>query len=644
MNFKKKVTTVFILFLLFFARCYSTENNLQTLRGIELCNKIFDFLDSNNFEPITQDLLVNGHNSFPYNIVINIKSKENSKQNIIFTFFQEDVLQNQKIIKDFVNYVKQQNYKFNTIFLFTYGEREEIKKQGMIYGIDSFLQTINTNDDYTNIIVDLSSSENSIKTSSNGITAPSWLIQNEYNAYLKYKINERIPLFYLSQLYTFSFFHDRMLSSFFNYEVQSIKLNFSKDKLNNELVYSVLKESINSYNNENERLWDQHFLMLNFFGHFKKLTEVNTIKIIIFIVFIWLVIIIMVFFISIGMKRKAWATLKNIWYIAPISFLLIYVTILLGKFCSIAFLNNSTDVRNVFILIGTEFILSFIILSAYYSVTLMFNSNIEEKSIDYLIVITCFLNQSFFIFIDVSLFPIFMAVCILSILALLTKKNWTHIAIFFVMFIPFIPYVTSLNRFADFNKLYNFLLNENLIPLVFSLIFLPFYLIYFRVLTSVKRNSKHNIFLLAGITTAIFSLVVIILCTILSVNIKQREEKQEQIRIYNSYEKIFDFEYKDKIIFDDIIRTINIDFYEQPAQCNVNVSSLKNSPILYTENEIDYITPTTSSFTLPSNPPKHLTFSYGATDDISLVTITAIFPTGKPSEYKSIKKVVTIGK
>lgn len=362
-----------ILFFSFFINLYGTEFYKTDARGKELCDEIFSFLDNYNFNPTAQDLLLRGKNNFPYNIFVSVKPEEYSNQNLVFTFFQEDVLKNSKIITDTIRYVKQNHYNFNIIFLFAYGEKETIQKQGAIYGIDAFLKNINTNDDYTNYIIDLGANENSIKTSSNGVTSPSWLIQNQYNIYIKYKINELIPYFYLSQLYKSNFFHDRILSAFFDYEIPSIKLNFEKSSINNELVYSILKDSIEEYNKEPERIWDQHFLMLNIFGQFKRLTEVGTIKIIMIIIFAWLVFILLLIFINSRKKQQAWGTIKHIWYSAPVSFLLVYVSFTIGKYISLGIFNNNSNIDNVFILISIQLILSIILVSAYYGLTLQFN-------------------------------------------------------------------------------------------------------------------------------------------------------------------------------------------------------------------------------------------------------------------------------
>ena len=217
MKFLKRFALLF--FLTFISLTSICANSLveEELTGVELCDEVYNFLDENSLSPIAVDLLSSGENNFPYNIEININSENYSSQNFVFTFFQEDVLDNKNLIEDLINFIYQQNFDFNTTILFSYGEKPLIEKENMIYGIDSFLENINTSDDYTNIIIDLAADKNKILTSSEGTVAPSWLIQNEFNIFIKHNLNQNIPFFYLSQLHTFDFFYNRLLSSFYEY-------------------------------------------------------------------------------------------------------------------------------------------------------------------------------------------------------------------------------------------------------------------------------------------------------------------------------------------------------------------------------------------------------------------------------------------
>ena len=613
------------------------------LTGIELSNSVYIYLDEHNLNPIQQELFSSGENDFPYNIVIKKNNHEYCKKNLVFTFFQEDVLENKDLIKEFLDFIIANSFDFNITVLFSYGERQFVKKEGMVYGIDSFLDNINTNDDYTNIIIDLAAQKTSIDTSSEGIVAPSWLIQNEYNAYLNNNLKKVIPVFYLSQMYTFDFYYSRMLSSCFSYNVPAIKLNFLDNENNKSIILPILIESILSYDHEIEREWDRHFFMLKAFDNYKKLSEERTVQIIIIIIFSWLLFLFLFFFINSRLKKQAWGSIKHIWYSVPITFILVILGFLIGKYFFISFFETTSSLKNTLHLASLQIILSLTLVSIYYAITLLYNFSFYEKSIDYLIVISCFINQSIFILIDISLFPIFMAICLLALLAILIKRNSIHILIFFLMVTPFLPYLISIIKTVNFDSLYLFLTSQDYVIFFVSIILYPSYLIYFRILTSIRRKTKFNIQITIGIILILLSTLIIFIFHIVSNNLELKNTENSKNYILATTEDLIKINFDDNKVFDDIIRTLDVEFLEKPEQCSITLTSISSSPILYTENSFEYVTSTTSMFKIPSNPPQRMVFKYGSTKEPTIITVSAIFKNSENNDYKTTKKVVTIG-
>ena len=644
MKIKSFCLTFLFLIIGLYNNLFASSFTKEELTGLDLSDSVFEFLESKDVHPEKQQLLRSGINTFPYNILVKINSKKYSSQNIIFTFFQEDVSSNKNVIFNFINYVKNQNYDFNTIFLFSYGEKQKIQKKNMIYGIDSFLKTINSNDDYTAIIFDLSSDKNSIVANSDGITAPSWLVQNEYNTFIKYDIDENIPFFYLSQLYTNSFFYNRILTSFFKFNVPAIKLNLSKENVYDKLILNVLKDSIGEYSKETNRVWDHHFFLLRLFNHFKKFTENRTVQSIIIIIFIWLLFLLLFIFINNKLKNQTWATVKHVWYSVPITFILVYLGFFAGKYCFLAFSKSNISIKNTFTLFELQLIFSLILTSAYYLITLLLNYRFYEKTIDYLIVISCFFNQSLFILIDISIFPLFLIVCLLSILSLIIKNNGVHIGIFFLMLLVFVPYILSVINYANFDALYNFLISNQKVPFIISLVIYPSFLIYFRILTSMRKSKKINLSLITITIVIVLSTSAIIFGNITANLLQKKHEQTNKDTIVTTTEDLIDFNNSETYVFDDLIRTININFKEQPIQCSIYVTSFSKSPILYTENDFDKLKTTSAVLNTPYYPPTNITFKYGAPKEPAIIKVFAVFPTEEDHKYKSIKKAVSIGR
>jgi hypothetical protein len=117
------------------------------------------------------------------------------------------------------------------------------------------------------------------------------------------------------------------------------------------------------------------------------------------------------------------------------------------------------------------------------------------------------------------------------------------------------------------------------------LISTPILVLLFRSLSfSVKKqgNNFEKIRFLFYITTLVF--IYVSSQIVIAKKIDKNDSTKITISNLNKDKSYINFNYNSKKVFYDIVRTINIDFEEQPVQCNVSVSSAKN-PILYSNNQ-----------------------------------------------------------
>ena len=154
-----------ILIFLFCSLAYAKNSRLA---GIELCSDVHSFLKKNGFSPSTQSLVASGENTFPYNIIVTFSPEQNtSPENLLLIFFQDDVPDNQEIIKESLEEIKKANYPFTVTALFAYGEKQKLDKADMIYGTKIFLESLNTNLYYAAFIFNLDECKNTIETTNN---------------------------------------------------------------------------------------------------------------------------------------------------------------------------------------------------------------------------------------------------------------------------------------------------------------------------------------------------------------------------------------------------------------------------------------------------------------------------------------------
>lgn len=634
---------LFLLYIFFLSHFF--------LFGQNISDSVYKSLKSNRLSPKTQSLIVSGQNDFAYNIMLEKKSSLENSKKLVLLFFQEDFQKNESLINTILNFLfhnpnPDETFDFDLYVLFTYGDNQKVEKHGMVYGNQTFIESINTNEDYTVIIFDLDSDLNTILTSSKGYTTPSWLIKNEYNALLHSQLPENLPLLYLSQLFHFNFFYDRLLSDFFNADIPAVKVCIKENSQDFEKIADLITHSVYLYSKTELREWDHHFLMIKFFGRYINLTEAATLKIIIVIILSWLIFIFTFIFINNSMKKFAWQRVKKILYVAPLSFVISLLAQYIGRFLFLSFKSPETYAGQIYMLISIQFVTSIVLLSLFYLFVLTSNQAYEARSVDYLILLSSFINQSFFILLDISLFPIFMILCLLSLLSVITKNNKLHIIIFILMILPYIPYIHYVITYSELSELSSYLINNKILPLTFSLILNPLMLLYFRVLSFIKIYSKKFSHQLIGVCSAVLSIVLLVLIISL-IRVPQLNKIQSQklkLSFEKSSEDLISFSYKDRDIFEETIRTINIEIDQQPVQCDIRINCQNGNPILYTDNAYEVISQNSVFFKIPSYPPQKMTFSYGCNKGPCLISITAIIKSDKENTYKLVSKSIPIGR
>lgn len=614
------------------------------LSSQELSNSVYKELKRNKNSPLTQQLVNGGINNFPYNIYVEYESTEINGKNLVLIFFQEQFNQHKEQINETLNFIKDSKFDFKTTVLFSYGNKQEVDKRGMIYGSHIFQENLNTNEDYTVLIFDFDTEQNKIISYSDGITAPSWLIKNEYNAFFESGLKKSITPYYLSQIYTFPFYHDSILKDFLENEIPAVKINLA-DNITDEQINSAIKISILNYAETTCRIWDHHFIIFRHFNNFITFSEALTIKIIVFIIFSWLSYIILLIFVNTRQKHHAWQRVKNIWWALPATYIITVLGFIAGKALYKLLITQNSNVQQIFTLISFQIFVSLIAVSVFYLLILLYSHNFEPTSVDFLISICCFINQSIFIMVDISLFPIFMFICVLSILALAIKNNILHIIVFVLIIFPFIPYAHTIITTADLGMLKDYLSTNPYVIPAMSLILYSIYIVYFRILCSFRTKlKKSSTNFITVISSAGILVAVILLVFFLRTNQLEKEHVTiEKKLLHEPAGERIEFSYKDTPIFEDTIRTINIAINGTPLQCDVTLWSTNRSPILYSNNDYENINQNSVFFKIPYNPPSELTFSYGASKEPCTILISAIFATEKKDEYVVAVKTQHIG-
>ena len=639
-------TRRFICYILIFLFCSLAYAQNKEPSGIELCRQVHSFLKENRFSPTTQSLVISGENTFPYNIIVTFSPEQNtSPENLLLIFFQDDVPKNQEIIKDSLESIKTANYPFTITALFAYGEKQKLDKADMIYGTKVFLESLNTNLYYSAIIFNLEDCKNTIETTSSGLSSPPWLIKNSFNLYNNCQVNGASPFFLLSQISSFKFISNRILKGFFDYEIPAIELCLGEIAGDEKIkkTSDVIKGSAELFSKTADTSWEHHFLILRLFGSYHIISERTILHIVIPTIFLWLLFIFLLIFVNRRLKKHTWYTIGKVWWSVPLTFFILTGSFFLAGMIYTNLFPNVSYAGSVYGQLSFQIITGLFFCFIEYLLILFTNYGFEERAIDYLLVISCIINQSLFILADISLSPIFIMICLLSLIALTVKNNPLHFAIFLLMVAPLIPYGHRVITASEIKGLSEFLKGPKpsiLIPLVLY----PVYIVLFRILTSIRTRYKkvHTLFIFSSVIFVSISFSLILLGIIRTKQLKKLEVPEKEITYTPYGDDLINLSYTQKNIFGDVIRTIDIELPDNCLLCDLLITTDRVFPVLYSDNDYTSVSNNAVRFRIPDNPPEKMTFSYGAAMTPCKISVTAILEDNE-GQYSLITKSIEAG-
>ena len=161
MKIKKQL--FFLSFLLFttflFPNAHHTKEQIN-LYGVELCDAVFNKLKAENLTPTTQSLVINGENTFPYNIILNYKINQTSfdtisenNKNLVIQLCMEDFFKAETSIIQLAKFIKENDFSYNISILLTYGDKQIVNKKNMIFGSEVFVNSLFSTDNSTAILL-----------------------------------------------------------------------------------------------------------------------------------------------------------------------------------------------------------------------------------------------------------------------------------------------------------------------------------------------------------------------------------------------------------------------------------------------------------------------------------------------------------
>ena len=637
MNSAKR-TIIAILSLILFKNTFSAES--KALTGLELCNKTWSLLSSSKLKPVSNEIVSSSENTFPYNITINNKKKDSDTNLLIVSFKMEEAYEHKDILLSVIKYLSQQD--FSSEILLLYGTEKLYPSYMTVNSAETYARNLDTTANNIVLNVKLSSEKNRIICGSSGYISPAWLFKNLYSAYKSQNLTKNLPSIYISQLYKYKFINNEILSAFLKNEIPAINADFNAEETEHKQICSIICNFIDSYDLCKDSPPDYHSIIFNFRNKTLIISEAVTVTIIIILLFMNCALVFILGYVYAGIKSRIWSDIKNDWYILPVTFILTLAGLYAGRAFFILFNRNLSETKTVFsvVLIQISFAAAF--NSIFYLMEIFFHKKLyTAHSIDFIILIMGSMNLVIFCLYDISLFIMFLFVLLINILCIIMKRNWFHIFMWFIMFLPYLPYLILLYKYTDSNNLQLFLIHNRYESVTLTLMLIPPFLMFLRILTAVKKRFERKlVFSIIISVSYIFIITSVILFN--SLAFKKHSQVVQTNILPTDNQELIDVKYYDKNIYGEKVRTIRIKSTEELEVVEIKIIGEEQNPVLYSDYDYETLTKSSSVFIFPPDPSKNLAITFGTNNLPCTILVEALYKTENEHEFVSCKKSIQI--
>ena len=641
MNLIKKAFSILIVL---WCIVFSSFAQVQSYSGIATCQALEKYLMTQNYWPEKNPLITTASNNYPYNIAVNFNSKDSSNQNhLIICISMEEALYHTDIINNILTDLKYRN--FSSSVLFVYDLSRKLMRVRNYNGIENFLKNLDTGKNNSALIIKLKGPSTELISNSWNYSAPSWMISNGFDAFINNGLSDYLPVYYLSGFSGLTFNNESYFTDFSNQNIPAISFAFRPGEVSSEEISNTITSYIDLFelsdNNEN----DYHSLLYRIGNKKVLLSEYSIIKALIIIIILSLFFIFILSFVNSNIKNEAWKEISKDWFTIPITLCLTIGAFFIAKLIYNAVMKNNMQ-GTPFGLVVFQILLSAGLVSVFYWIEVSVRKkNYGERSIDFLVLIVTFVNQFVFCLADISLFPLFMVICICSTLSLILKKNWFHIVLFIIMILIYVPFVILIYNSIDASSLRFYISRSNTLIFALSLILLPIFLMWFRILTAIRTiitKKRHFAIIISSTYILVFLLLFIPNYTTFSGKKTRITYPKITAQKENTDSRIL-LDYSSKDVLGQNVTTITI---ETPLQAEAVILQLTGDtviPVVYSDEEYTIDNTKTVSFKIPSRPPTKMKFIVGTIDTGYTIHAEAFYKTNDVNEYYSYVKEIKSG-
>ena len=628
----KKNNFFFILFVVFlvFLRSFSYS---EQKKGWDECNNLLIFLQANDYPAEKNPIINNTSAEFPFNIKIvffpeasktskNIMDNSEEIDTLVFLFSIEEVQQNYDFLLKILDSIRNFSRKGKIEILFTYGDRTASETESLISGTEVFAEQIEDSDNHAVICVKLNSPQNSILPGGGGDCSPAWMIQLISGSFHENNMFYRLKGGILNTLHRLEILKsDRQTGFFLKKGIPACGVELyspTKNEEYNERTAKFISSVSYNFDPENTIKWDRHSRPFIFFNYTVLLSEKFTVILFIFVSAVCLFFLCEFYFIRLLQRKLFSRRILKKWYLLIFCLIFTVISFWLGQYAALFF--QKILGSSIISAYAVKLIFTFLLISCTYFLFFKLTRNSGYKLFSMLINATGILNIFLFSALDLSLFYLFAAEYFIIAVTQKFKKMPFLITSFFLMAVPFLPYLIEFLTCATEDSLEKILLASPLINTIFAFAFIPFELMWFKILgrlnfiwKSVDSGKKTFIkqnFIAISTAFLIFAVILISATAFMPDEYKRPEKKPPETEISGNSERIH-ISYYDQDFFGDTIRTFSVKLENPEETVSIRIKGKNGNPVLYSDEAYYYdASEKNAVFRLPVWPPEEMTFSY----------------------------------
>ena len=614
---------------------------LSAKTGYSQCMDILTGLIKKGFSPETQQIVTSGGNSFPFNIILRFPEKpadgernsgEERRGNLIISFPSDDAERFPQTVYDTAAFLDSAELNFSAAIVITHGDSPPVKKRGLVSGTDAFINSLNPEDGYAVLRTEMQADRAMILTGTGSESAPSAMVGALFEAAAAGGI--RLPFYYIGLTRDYTPKNGTILEKYFSAGIPAVQMNFPGTEPAVISAAPIIK-FIEAYDPSAAALWDRHTMILNIAGRSLRMTESAITRTVTALLSASILLISSLGFINSSLSYRSWKSISHIWYALPLSFILCMATFTAGEKILSADVFRHIRTPQTLILMQLSLMLTAVSMLCRAKIISAQKNLYSAKSIDFLIMISTFTNQFLFCLMDMTVFPVFMAVFILSIISLAARKNLTHGIITLLMVAPMIQLLGIFISGRTQGELLGLMMGNPVYITAASLVMTPVCLMWFRIMKDcsdrlVRRgilDGGKRLTLLAGAAIA-----AVQAAAVLAGRLTAEDGTSSTPYMILPGSGTPEVTFSDSTVLGEKVRTLNIRTGKNPVLCDVSVSAAEGNPVLYSGNDADIFGECTSVFRIPLYPPESMTFVYGTSESGSEITVTALYESGVPGQ------------